>query len=186
MTRAGARPGDGIYVSGTIGAAAAGLQMLREGRPPGAPPAGSTHRYLYPQPRTRLGMLLSRNRAASAAVDLSDGLADGLERIAEASGVGVVIDAAALPIAPDATAWFASRGLDPVAAAAAGGDDYELLFTVRPRTARRLRAVHGDGLAITRIGTCTTERAVLLRRDNTLVALPAAGYDHFARTGRES
>jgi thiamine-monophosphate kinase len=210
MTRAGARPGDEIYVSGAIGAAAAGLQMLRDGRSFGGPPADAvrasggrtpgaelaaaraagtascTDRYLYPQARTRLGMLLGRNGAASAAVDLSDGLADGLERIAEASGVGMVVNAAALPVAPEAAAWFAGRGLDPVVEAIAGGDDYELLFTVRPRAARKLGALGRDGLTLSRIGTCTAERAVLLRRDKSLMPLPAAGYDHFARAARET
>ena len=82
----------------------------------------------------------SRNRAASASIDLSDGLADGVHRIAEASGVGAVIDADALPIDPGVRAWFEERGLDPVAEAMTAGDDYELLVTVRPRNARRLAA----------------------------------------------
>ncbi len=163
LTRAGARPGDEIYVSGTLGAAAAGLRMLRasdtnlsttedtgdtEGTSrvpiracPLCPPCPLwwrlvSHRYLYPEPRVRLGLLLARNRAASASIDLSDGLADGVHRIAAASGVGAVIEAEALPIDPGARAWFEARGLDPVAEAMTAGDDYELLITVRPRARR--------------------------------------------------
>jgi thiamine-monophosphate kinase len=188
LTRSGARPGDDIYVSGTIGAAAAGLGMLRE-MSLNTKDASSVlkktcaERYLYPEPRVRLGLLLSRNRAASASIDLSDGLADGVHRIAEASGVGAVIDADALPIDPGVRAWFEKCGLDPVMEALTAGDDYELLATVRPRTLRRLAAAKRGGVPLTRIGTCTAGRAVLLRVTNgsavTEGELPAGGYDHF-------
>jgi len=131
----------------------------------------------------RLGLLLSRNRAASASIDLSDGLADGVRRIAEASGVGAVIDADALPIDPRVRAWFEARGLDPVAEAMTAGDDYELLVTVRPRTRRRLAAAKRCDVPLTRIGTCTEGRAAVLRiRTGGAVMdreLPPRGYDHF-------
>jgi thiamine-monophosphate kinase len=128
----------------------------------------------------RLGVLLARTRAASACIDLSDGLADGVDRIAEASGVGIVIDGDALPIDPAARAQFEAGGGDPLERAISGGDDYELLFTVRPRTSRRLRAAaqHG-GVAITRIGECTAERAVVMRRGGRVSPLPR-GFSHFA------
>jgi len=189
LTRGGARPGDAVYVSGTIGAAAAGLARLRAGRAAGdaaTPPLPTAHlrlvtAYLTPTPRIRFGLMLSRNRAASACVDLSDGLADGTHRIAEASGVGIAIDADALPIEPEARAWFDAHGQDPVMAALVGGDYYELLFTVGPRTRRRLAEVerHG-GAALTRIGECTAERAVVLRRGVIRSDMPD-GYTHFAR-----
>jgi thiamine-monophosphate kinase len=188
LTRAGARPGDEIYVSGTIGAAAAGLSMLREMsyNTTATTPVLRTScvdRYLYPEPRVRLGLLLSRNRAASASIDLSDGLADGVHRIAEASGVGAVIDADALPIDPGVRAWFEERGVDPVTEALTAGDDYELLVTVRPRTGRRLAAAMRCGVPLTRIGRCTESRATLLRVRNggtvTEAELPSGGYDHF-------
>ena len=207
LTRAGARPGDEIYVSGTIGAAAAGLSMLREmssntkDRKDTKEQSGTekslpfvsfvssvlknncVERYLYPEPRVRLGLLLSRNRAASASIDLSDGLADGVHRIAEASGVGAVIDADALPIDPEVRGWFEERGLDPVEEALTAGDDYELLVTVRPRTGRRLAAARRGDVPLTRIGTCTEGRAAVLRVRNgnsvTEGELPSGGYDHF-------
>src|SRR5262249_30744902 len=130
LTRGGARPGDDVYVSGTIGAAAAGLALLRKVVSHQSSVVGlSPHStddlrlrlmtddsglttddwrlmtaYLTPAPRIRLGLLLGRNRAASACVDLSDGLADGVRRVAEASGVGVTVDASLLPIDPAARA----------------------------------------------------------------------------------
>ena len=125
--------------------------------------------------------MLSRNRAASACIDLSDGLADGARRIADASGVGVVIDAAALPIEAAARAHFEARGQDAVLQALSAGDDYELLFAVRPRTRRRLaEAERRGGVPITRVGQCTGDRGVLLRRGADVSAMPE-GYSHFAR-----
>jgi thiamine-monophosphate kinase len=116
-------------------------------------------------------------------MDLSDGLADAVTQVAGASGVGAVIDADAIPIDPAARAWFESRGDDPVRAAASGGDDYELLFTVRPRSRGRLRAVLSHGqVSLTKIGVCTDGGAALLRRTvgaDTLDEPLPHGYSHF-------
>jgi thiamine-monophosphate kinase len=181
LRRGGARPGDELYVSGTIGAAAAGLQMLEH---VSGVVESCVHRYLYPEPRVRLGSILGRNRAASACMDLSDGLADAVRQVADASSIGAVIEADALPIDPDAREWFAARGVDPVHAAITGGDDYELLVAVRPRTRSRLAAAHRHGgVPLTRIGLCTEDRAIVLRRTvggEVIDAQPMpAGYSHF-------
>jgi thiamine-monophosphate kinase len=181
VTRRGARPGDRLYVTGTLGAGTAGLEMLRAGA---AGPAGPAEWYLRPQPRVRMGSLIARNRAASAGMDLSDGLADGVRRIAAASGVGVVIDASALPIDPGARDWFEAQGADPVERAVRGGDDYELLVAVRPRHRGRLAAArrHGD-VPITEVGICTVEPTLRLRgtRDGQSfdMALPGPEFAHF-------
>jgi thiamine-monophosphate kinase len=207
LTRGGAKPGDDLYVSGTIGAAAAGLGLLRkvvshQSSVVSLSPQSTDDlrlrlmtddsrlmtddwrlmtAYLTPEPRIRLGLLLGRNRAASACVDLSDGLADGVRRIAEASGVGVTIDASLLPIDPAARAFFEAQRLDPVEASLEA-DDYELLVTVRPRARGRLAAaVRHGGAPLTRIGRCTEDRAITIRpsgADTTDAALPA-GYTHF-------
>jgi thiamine-monophosphate kinase len=177
LTRSGARPGDEVYVSGTIGAGAAGLRHLSSRT---TNPAGQSstvpavlepciHRYLYPEPRVKLGLLLGRNRAATACVDLSDGLADGLRRVGEASAVGMEIDECTVPLDPGA-----AMTLDEAMAA---GDDYELLFTARPRS-RRLRAAHSHaGVQLTRIGVCTANRDLVMRGGATR-SIPQ-GYGHF-------
>jgi thiamine-monophosphate kinase len=182
LTRRGARPGDEVYVSGAIGSAAAGLGLLRSGLGDAAMQA-CVDRYLYPDARVRLGTLLGRNRAASACMDLSDGLADGARQIARASGVGMLIEADALPIDPAARRWFTAADLDPVAAGITGGDDYELMFTVRPRVGGRLRtASRQSGTPLTRVGVCTTGTEVVLRRtrDGVTADEPMPpGYGHF-------
>jgi thiamine-monophosphate kinase len=183
LVRAGARPGDEVFVSGSLGAARAGLEMCA-GSPASSdvePDAGTPRgRYLRPDPRVRLGMMLGRNQAATSCMDLSDGLADGTRQIAQASGVGIAIDADALPVDPAARAWFETLGRDPVIEAIAGGDDYELLFTVSPRRQGRLRAVTRlvRGLRLTRIGVVTGDAALVVRRNGREDALPA-GFAHF-------
>lgn len=178
LLRSGARPGDDVYVSGTVGSAAAGLALLRASETDAAL-ASCVERYLRPEPRVRLGVLLGRNEAASACMDLSDGLADAVTHVSRASGLGMIIDAAAIPTEDAAMARLARDGRDPLAAAITAGDDYELLFTVRPRLRNRLRTVvRQTDTTITRIGVCTIDRAALLRRGDRLEPMPS-GFTHF-------
>ncbi len=136
-------------------------------------------RYLYPEPRVRMGSLLGRNRAATACMDLSDGLAEAVHQIAEASGVGAIVDSEQLPLDPGARRWFQQCGGDPMHEALIGGDDYELLFAVRPRrvAVSPLPSVTAT-CALTRIGTCTAETSILLRHDGADRPLPH-GFQHF-------
>jgi thiamine-monophosphate kinase len=186
LTRTGARPGDELFVTGTIGGAAVGLHSLRtradlnDPNEPNDPNDPNEQRYLRPEARVRAGLLLGRNRAASACIDLSDGLADGLRQISAASGVGIIIDEAAIPLAAGVAEFHRSLGTDAVCAALAGGDDYELLFTVRPLWRGRLRAVRrlaGD-LPITRIGVVTRDTQLIVRSAAGDRDLPA-GFEHF-------
>lgn len=185
LKRGGGHAGDDLYVTGTVGAAAAGLSYSKESQV-SKEPAGiesidaCVRRHRAPEPRVRIGALLGRNRAASACMDLSDGLADAVRQIAAASGTGAAIDAAALPIPDAAREWFRRAGQDPIAAAAAGGDDYELLFAVPRRARGRLATVvrQARGVPITRIGRLTKEPAIALVRDGTPEPLPL-GFVHF-------
>ena len=186
LVRSGARPGDDLYVTGSIGAAAAGLRALQSGatNAPGEPSepgmARCIERYLRPSPRVRMGMLVSRTRSATACMDLSDGLADAAHQVASASGVGVILDAAALPIDPAARAFFEARGADPVIEALSCGDDYELLLAASPRARRRLAgaARRDEQVPLTRVGRCTADPAVQLARGGASEPLPR-GYSHF-------
>jgi thiamine-monophosphate kinase len=185
LTRAGGRQGDGLYVSGAIGAAAAGLGYLKAragaaSRAEDPDVAACVSRYRRPTPRTRLGMLLGRTGAARACMDLSDGLGDAVHQVAEASGTGARLDAAAVPVHPAAARWFAEQGQDALSAAIGGGDDYELLFAVPARGKGRLRNVCrlAAGLPITRIGELTAAPDVVLIRNGRNEPLPR-GFSHF-------
>jgi len=197
LTRAGGRPGDDLYVTGTIGGAAAGLAWWQHCGPgrvgnaldgaesaldsaEGAGIVACVARHRRPEPRVRIGALLGRNRAASACMDLSDGLADAVRQIAAASGTGARVDAELLPVPDGARAWFARTGADPAIAAAAGGDDYELLFSVPRRARGRLMTVmqQARGIPITRIGALTREPDVALLRNGAPEPLPF-GFVHF-------
>jgi thiamine-monophosphate kinase len=114
-------------------------------------------------------------------MDLSDGLADAVRQVAEASGVGARIVAEKLPIHPGAASWFAPSGADGVVASLSGGDDYELLFAVQSRSRRRLLMVEQQarGIPITCIGELTAESGrLLLERAGAVEPLPA-GFVHF-------
>lgn len=187
LTRSGGKEGDILYVTGAIGGALAGLAWLREhrdARPDSLPDdpalASCIGRYRRPSPRLRVGALLGRNRAATACMDVSDGLADAVAQIAQASGTGAAIDAAALPIDPGARAWHASRGVDAVTAGIAGSDDYELVFASPRRSRGRLRAVERQarGVPVTPIGELTSGGEAVLVRNGRREPLPR-GYAHF-------
>jgi len=180
LTRGGARPGDDVYVSGTIGAAGAGLAYLRNATGEATDAIELfVRRYLYPEPRVRLGMLLSRNRAASATMDLSDGLADAARQVSEASGVGMIIDEDALPVPSDAGRLLGED--DPIGRAVAAGDDYELLFTAGRRAGRRVTAAtRHAGVGALRIGVCTDRPGeILLRRGDSIRPMPEPAFHHF-------
>jgi thiamine-monophosphate kinase len=182
LTRGGARPGDYVFVSGTLGDARAGLRAVRSSSD-GTGIAGSraVARYLHPEPRLRLGHLLARHKVATAAIDLSDGLADGLRQIATASGLGIEIDGVTLPVHPDTAAAVRAVGGDPVREALAGGDDYELLFTVPAKQKGPLRAVQRliEGLALTRIGVVTRTPGVAIIHPDGRREAVTGGYEHF-------
>ena len=183
LTRAGAHPGDDLYVSGEVGGAAAGLSWMRDGMPDQPTDVAidtCRDRYLCPEPRVQLGTQLGRNRAARACIDLSDGLADGIRQLSRAGGVGARVDATLIPIAPGARHWFRAHDADPILAAITGGEDYELLFTASPSMRRRVAAARrlAGKLAVTRIGEMTKDPSLVLVRDGNAEELPV-GYEHF-------
>ena len=166
ILRSRARTGDIIYVSGTLGASVATLQELRGGNKlrPSAHP-----RHFYPDPRIAIGRYLREKKLASAMIDTSDGLSTDLRHICEESGVGAVIDAAALPAMP---------GNDGLQYALHGGEDYELLFTAPPNRGIPAKIA---GTPIARIGEITRGRQIKLRTpDAKSQPLPSGGWQHFA------
>jgi thiamine-monophosphate kinase len=186
LTRAGARPGDVIGVSGTLGAAAAGYRLLREG--PQSPRRQATTAdlliaaHLRPVPRVRLGQLLLQT-GADAAMDLSDGLLGDLPKILNASAVAARLDAAAIPVAAAVRALFPDAWFD---LATRGGEDYELLFTAPPDVFARIAAAAAEVEAtVTAIGEIVARapnRPSLAMHDpdGTERPVAAGAFDHFA------
>jgi thiamine-monophosphate kinase len=183
LLRSGARPGDLLYVTGSIGGGAAALPHLERlaaeqkvragGLNPARIPKGLRtllDRHLSPQPRIAQGLWLRRRGIASAAIDLSDGLSTDLTHLCEESRVGAEIDTALLPIHPDANLSYALHG----------GDDYELLFTAAPgaRIPKRIA-----GVPITRIGRILRARAgrptITLLTQQDAQPLEPQGWEHF-------
>jgi thiamine-monophosphate kinase len=184
VTRSGALPGDLIYVSGTLGRAQLGLQLVLAGKGRRESLAAIVRPHLYPRIRVELGSWLARHRIASAMIDISDGLSSDLARLAEASGVGARVRADLIPAAPVAEAisrLLPRRRLDPLQMALHGGDDYELLFTVPRRKVKRLRAAPGFS-NLTCIGAVAEDRRLLLvNRSGQTRALKPRGWDPFQR-----
>jgi len=187
LLRSGARPGHLLYVTGALGGAAAGLAQLAKLAALSQPAESSSARprplripkklaellapHLYPQPRIAQGLWLARHGAASAAIDLSDGLSTDLAHLCQESGAAAEVDAAALPLHPSAN----------LAQALNGGEDYELLFTAAP-SVRLPRAI--AGVAITRIGRILKPRpgspAVTLITAQGRQPLQPQGWEHFS------
>jgi thiamine-monophosphate kinase len=179
LLRSGARAGDIIFVSGRLGEAEMGLWLLRRAGRVNKKDA-ALRKHLYPEPRVALGQWLAKHRLASATMDLSDGLSTDLPRLCAASGVGARIEAAKIP-AVRATAQRGAKRFEPLDLALNGGDDYELLFTVRPAKARQLPRVFG-GIALTSIGKITRGRSLtLLASDGRKKPLRAGGWDPFRK-----
>jgi len=182
LLRSRAKPGDLLYVTGTLGGAAAALERLI--KTPASSNASTSRRrlkelaknaalapHLFPQPRITQGLWLQRHAAATAAIDLSDGLSTDLTHLCEESRVAAEIDPARLPISPQATLEQALHG----------GEDYELLFAARPRTRLPEEVA---GIPITQIGRIVRARSgrssISILGSEGPRLLEPHGWQHFA------
>ncbi len=238
VLRSGAHPGDQIYVTGTLGGAAAGLKLIEMGArlgasglaslphasprgssptvmeqesEPGAVATGSPRgssptvregvspeeagtaevraieslliRQLRPSPRVGWGMILGEERLATAMIDISDGLSSDLAHLCEESNAGALIDSSSLPIDRNVIRLCGRRALDPLMLALHGGEDFELLFTVRPDDVTRLPK-RVDGVEISRIGEVTDQPGkVRVAEKNRVWNLRPEGFEHFREKG---
>lgn len=169
ITRAGARPGDILYVTGRLGRAKLGLELVRNSSPKRVRKLGRgrgwlCRQHLYPHIRARLGEWLAKHRIASSVIDVSDGLSTDLGHLCTASGVGARVWATSIPcveIPPSVSRFARERKLDPLQMALHGGDDYELLFAVPRRLAKRLQRAP-EFRDITAIGEIERGKQILL------------------------
>lgn len=186
VKRSGAKPGDQIFLTGELGGAASGLRLLERGAH--LPENGAAAdfqsldhlliRHLRPEPRVGWGLVLGQERLASAMIDLSDGLSSDLKHLCTESAVGAQIDSALIPIDKHVVELCGRRALDPLQLALHGGEDFELLFTVRPELVGRLpRRV--DGVPVTRVGEITFEGDVTIAEGSRVWPLKPGGWQHF-------
>jgi thiamine-monophosphate kinase len=184
VLRSGAEPGDGVYVSGPLGAAELGWRLVQAGHVGDRSLRRWLRPHFYPQIRVELGHWLARNRVASAMMDVSDGLSTDMARLCRASRVGARLDAAQIPVVGMPALIgrrLKGRAADPLEMALHGGDDYELLFTVPAAKEKKLRAAPGF-LTIRRMGEIVSGRKVaIVRRDGEAKELGAGGWDPFRR-----
>jgi thiamine-monophosphate kinase len=191
LLRSGGRVGDVLYVSGTLGDAAAGLSLLA-GAAGRRGASALVARQRRPLPRVRLGLLA--RRYASAAVDVSDGLAQDVGHLCAASGVGAELEVEALPLSDALLRHVKPLGRAGLSRAQqwalSGGEDYELVLAVPPSRARALEAAaRRAGEPLTRVGRLVRGRGVRLLTAEGRLLPPPAGFDHFGvrrRGGRGS
>ena len=198
LRRSGASLDDLIYVTGTLGDAAAGLELLRKGAGPtlSAPRSQAlnsrfirhlTERHLRPVPRLKEGRFLSLHRLATAAIDISDGLLQDLSHICSQSRVGARIDGRSIPLSSALRKTAPRLRKSPLIYALSGGEDYEILFTVKPKNASKLETLaRKERFEVTRIGKVVHEKegiAVIDLMGKSRKATPK-GFDHFRASGR--
>ena len=188
VKRAGAQPGDQIFVTGSLGGAAAGLRLIERGAHLAEQNLADEDsqkidhvllRQLRPDPRVGWGMVLGDERLATSLIDISDGLSSDLNHLCTESGVGALIESSLLPIDHQVVELCGRRALDPLQLALHGGEDFELLFTVRAGDVGRLpRRV--DGTGITRIGEVRIQaEGVKISEGARIWELNPGGWKHF-------
>jgi thiamine-monophosphate kinase len=186
ITRGGAKIGDRIYVSSSLGGSALGLSMLESGfRLDDSQDVSGARReavlkHLSPEPQLKLGRALGEAGLATAMIDISDGLSTDLWHILDESGVGAIINAASIPIADCVLAAASSTpGIDALSLALHGGEEYELLFTSSAENQEPISALARTlDITISAIGEIVAHRSLHLKRDGTIESVSPAGYEH--------
>ena len=178
IKRSGAKPGDYVAVTGSFGKTASGLKILMNGLSAPEIRGELVASVLMPKARVKEGMILAQSQATTASIDSSDGLAWSLHEISRASNVGFHLDK--LPIAPEVERFAKIHGFDPVELALYGGEEYELLVTIKPKLWQEAKkAVENVGGSLIKMGLVTEEKQLLLKTDEKLVSIEARGWEHF-------
>ena len=192
LLRSGAQVGDRVLVTGSLGRSAAGLALLLQPEVQVSEEQAQDvlAAHLTPTPRLNEGHVIGQTRAATAMLDLSDGLASDVGHICEMSKVGVRIDGGRVPISEATIAVAAKIGQDSLRMALFGGEDYELLFTAPMDRAQQLAlAVESEtGTPVTDVGEIVpaSEGRTLMLPDGTVAPLMSEGWDHFRRARTKS
>lgn len=179
MKRSGAKPDDLVAVTGVFGKTSSGLKILLKGLT--APPEMRkelVNAVLMPQARLKEGLALAQTHAVTASIDSSDGLAWSLHEISRASNVGFVIDN--LAVAREVDEFAKIHDFDPVELSLYGGEEYELVVTIKPKLWEKAKkATEQVGASMTKIGQVTKEKTLLLRTKKKIIPIEARGWEHF-------
>jgi thiamine-monophosphate kinase len=191
--RSRANAGDQIYVTGYLGDAAAGLRLIERGARlhlENSTPADTNSidhlllHHLQPEPRVGWGLMIGDHQLATAMIDISDGLSSDLNHLCNESNVGALVDASSIPIDKVVVEICGRRALDPLMLALHGGEDFELLFTVKPENVARLPK-RVDGVSITCIGEIKeATHGVQIAEGSKVWKLEPGGWEHFKSEGK--
>jgi thiamine-monophosphate kinase len=181
ILRSGAKPGDVVAVTGLFGKTSAGLKILLEGFTASKDIRDSLLEAIYmPKARLKEGLALGTTRAVTSAIDSSDGLAWSFHELSKASGVGFIIES--VPIAHEAVRFAEMNGLDPLELAFYGGEEYELVLTIKPSFwAKAEKAVKSVGGNLIKIGRVTAERQIILDVKGERRFIEPRGWEHFRK-----
>ncbi len=178
IKRSGAKPGDYVAVTGSFGKPTSGLKILMGNLSAPDNSEVLVDSVLMPKARVKEGLILAQSHLATASIDSSDGLAYSLHELSQASNVGFQLDN--LPIAHEACRFAKIYGLDPVELALYGGEEYELLVTIKPRLWQEAKeSVETVGGNLIRVGFVTREKKLLLNVEGKLVPIDVRGWEHF-------
>ena len=179
MLRSGARPGDVVAVTGLFGKAAAGLRFLLHGLKIRADARSElVEAVLMPKARLDVGLTLSHTKAVTASIDSSDGLAWSLHEIARASKVGFLVDA--VPASRKVEEFAKMNGLDPIEVTFYGGEEYELVLTLKPELFDEAKkAAELVGVELLPIGKVTARQGIVLKIEGKRRVIESRGYEHF-------
>jgi len=193
VRRGGAEIGDAIFLTGSVGASAAGLKLLLDGarvnESEDSSMQSALRAHLSPVPRVEFGRRIGQQGLAHSMIDVSDGLAQDLAHICEESGVAAVVDSNSVPVA-DEVSLISKEPRVAFEFAINGGEDFELLLTASPNNESSLFEIADDcGLKLARIGEIVPayqdrQLHLMLRRDGEVKPLSIRGFDHFLATSR--
>ncbi len=188
VLRSGAKPGDHLFVTGSLGGSAAGLRLIERGArvgiheledPDVRPIQELLMRHFRPAPRVGWGMVLGKERLVSAMIDISDGLSSDLHHLCRESRVGAILESGTLPIDSRVASLCGRRALDPLMLALHGGEDFELLFAVSPENVPRLPS-KVDAVGLTKIGEIRpASEGIRVSEGSRLWDLKPEGWKHF-------
>lgn len=186
LRRSGALPGDLLCVTGELGAARTGLEVLQAGTEAAGDYRFSISRFLEPKPRLDEGVFLAGELEPTSMIDISDGLASEIRHLCEESGCGCIVLEEDVPIAEESRLWSLQKGYSPVQFAMESGEEYELLFTVNPdRMELYSKNRHpGDAVPFSVIGEMKPmNEGIRMRRGSETHPMIFMGWDHYRRTG---